>query len=433
MPLKSNDSNRLVEPQPRSLTMTLQTIWNLKTMERKTNTTGPQPNRFESGSRQVKAGAIISGFMILLTLLTVLIPAVEATAAPEKKEGPPPLVTVVVVTEQEVNSAKEYVGHVEAIQQVSLQARVGGFLQQVNFKEGSKVRAGDTLYVIEQPPYQARVAVAKARATKAQATLTQASNYLGRIQVALTGAVSATDIESAESAELEASAELEEAQATLALAELDLSYTRILAPISGRIGATSLTIGNLCGPTSGPLARIVQIDPIRIQYSVSENDLAAIKLAQADASSSRDKNLLRAQIRLPGGEILKLSGQLDFVDNVVDASTGTISVRLIFDNPDGLLLPGQYVTVLISPKQAKLMSVIPQSAVLEDRDGRYVLLVNAQNQVEQRRISTGVISGALWTIESGLSAGETVIVQGVQKVRPGQTVKTTTVDAALGN
>jgi membrane fusion protein (multidrug efflux system) len=117
----------------------------------------------------------------------------------------------------------------------------------------------------------------------------------------------------------------------------------------------------------------------------------------------------------------------------VDASTGTISVRLIFDNPEGLLLPGQYVTVLLSRKQARVMPMIPQAAVLEDREGRYVLVVDAQNQVEQRRVKTGVISGQLWAIESGLAAGEMVIVQGVQKVRPGQTVKTTTVDAAQGN
>ena len=373
-------------------------------------------------------------YLILTGLALTFFGGIAGAAEQKKPPGPPPpLVTVVTVAEQNVNPPMEYVGHAEAMQRVDLQARVGGFLQRVNFKEGSKVRAGDTLYVIEQAPYQARVAVAKARATKAQATLTQASSYLKRIQAVRTGGVSATDIESAESAELEASADLEEAQATLTLAELDLSYTRILAPISGRIGATSLTAGNLCGPTSGPLARIVQIDPIRIQYSVSENDLAAIKLAQTDAASDRDKNLLRAQIRLPGGEILKLDGQLDFVDNAVDESTGTISVRLVFDNPDGLLLPGQYVTVLLSQKQAKTVPVIPQSAVLEDRDGRYVLLVDAQSQVEQRRISTGVISGALWAVESGLSAGETVIVQGVQKVRPGQTVKTTTLDAAQGN
>jgi RND family efflux transporter MFP subunit len=402
-------------------------------MKRKAVASESQSNLRQSASRQVSSGFTFCGFMFLATLLATSALVVEATAAPDKQAGPPPMVTVATVVEQDVNPAVEYVGHVEAIQRVDLQARVGGFLQQVNFKEGSKVRAGDTLYIIEQAPYQARVAVAKARATKAQATLTQASNYLKRIQAVRAGGVSATDIESAESAELEASAEVAEAQASLALAELDLSYTRILAPISGRIGATSLTIGNLCGPTSGPLARIVQVDPIRIQYSVSENDLAAIKKAKADASSSRDKNLLRAQIKLPGGEILKLTGQLDFVDNVVDASTGTISVRLVFDNPEGLLLPGQYVTVLLSQKQAKIMPVIPQSAVLEDRDGRYVLLVDAQNQVEQRRISTGVISGALWTIESGLTAGEMVIVQGVQKVRPGQTVKPTTVDAAQGN
>ncbi len=402
-------------------------------MKRKPGTSEAQSNPHQSVPGLVKSGLTLSGLMLLVTLLATLALTVEATAAPDKNAGPPPLVTIATVVEQDVNPATEYVGHVEAIQSVDLQARVGGFLQQVNFKEGSKVRAGDTLYVIEQAPYQARVAVAKARATKARATLTQASNYLKRIQAVRTGGVSATDIESAEAAELEASAVYAEAQATMALAELDLSYTRILAPIRGRIGATSLTVGNLCGPTSGTLARIVQTDPIRIQYSVSENDLAAINLAQADAASSRDKNLLRAQIRLPGGEILKLTGQLDFVDNVVDASTGTISVRLVFDNPDGLLLPGQYVTVLLSHNQAKKMPVIPQSAVLEDRDGRYVLLVDAQNQVEQRRISTGVISGMLWTIESGLSAGETIIVQGVQKVHPGQTVETTTADAAQGN
>ncbi|MBW2688647.1 MAG: efflux RND transporter periplasmic adaptor subunit [Deltaproteobacteria bacterium] len=401
-------------------------------MKRKPGTIEPLSNQQDYGFKQVKAGAAISGFMLLVTLLTTLTLAIEATAAPAKEAGPPPLVTVVAVVEQEVNPPKEYVGHVEAIQTVDLQARVSGLLEKVNFKEGSKVRAGDSLYVIEQAPYQARVAVAKARVAKAQATLTRASNYQKRIKTVRTGGVSATDMESAEAAELEASAELQEAQANLTLAELDLGYTRILAPISGRIGATTLTVGNLCGPTSGPLARIVQIDPIRIQYSVSENDLSAIKTTLADSSSSQEKNLLRPQIRLPGGEVLKLSGHVDFVDNVVDASTGTITVRLVFDNPDGLLLPGQYVTVLVSRRQARLIPVIPQAAVLEDRDGRYVLVVDTQNQVEQRRISTGVINGTQWTVESGLTLGERVIVQGVQKVRPGQTVKTTSTDEAKG-
>jgi membrane fusion protein (multidrug efflux system) len=322
---------------------------------------------------------------------------------------------------------------VEAIQAVELQARVTGFLEQVNFKEGSKVRAGDILYVIEKAPYQARVNAAQARKNKAQVALTRARDYLQRIQNVRSGGVSATDIESAEADVMAADAELQETNAALSLAELDLGYTRILAPISGRIGATALTKGNLCGPASGPLARIVQLDPIRVQYSVSENDLAAIKMALDDSSSKQKKTLLQPQIRLPGGKPLALTGKVDFVDNAVDASTGTISVRLIFDNPEGLLLPGQYVTVLLSRKQARVMPMIPQAAVLEDSEGRYVLVVDTQSQVEQRRVKTGIISGPLWAIESGLTAGEMVIVQGVQKVRPGQTVKTTTVDAAQGN
>lgn len=393
-------------------------------MKRGTRAIASRAEAFANNARQAKTDAITSGFALLFTLMFLLTPTMEATAAPAKEEAPSPLVTVVIVAEHDVNPPREYVGHVEAIQAVELQARVTGFLEQINFKEGSKVRTGDLLYVIEKAPYQARVAAAKARMAKAQATLNQARNYQERLQNVRTGGVSATDIESAEASELESRAELEEARAALELVEIDLGYTRISAPINGRIGATALTRGNLCGPTSGPLARIVQLDPIRVRYAVSENDLVAVKMALADSASWQKKNQLRLQIRLPGGEPLNLSGRVDFVDNLVDSSTGTINIRLVFDNPEGLLLPGQYVTVLVSRGQDKLTPVIPQSAVLEDRDGRYVLVVNAQSQVEQRRISTGATSGTLWAIESGLTTGEMVIVQGLQKVSPGQTVKT---------
>ena len=397
-------------------------------MKRRTVTRESRAHLCGDNSKRARTGFITSCCLLLLTLSAVL-----ANAAPAKQEPPPPLVMVSTVAEQEVNPAVEYVGHVEAVQEVSLQARISGLLEQVNFKEGSDVRVGDLLYVIEQAPYQAKVNAAQARMNKAQVALTRARDYLQRIQNVRSGGVSATDIESGEADVLAAEAELQETNAALALAELDLGYSRVSAPINGRIGATALTKGNLCGPASGPLARIVQLDPIRVQYSVSENDLAAIKMALDDSSSKQKKDLLQTQIRLPGGKLLALSGKVDFVDNKVDASTGTISVRLIFDNPEGLLLPGQYVTVLLSRKQARVMPMIPQAAVLEDREGRYVLVVDAQSQVEQRRVKTGVISGQLWAIESGLAAGEMVIVQGVQKVRPGQTVKTTTVDAAQGN
>ena len=163
-------------------------------------------------------------------------------------------------------------------------------------------------------------------------------------------------------------------------------------------------------------------------YSISENDLAAVKAVLEDSSPDKKEPALKIRIKLPSGEILKKTGRIDFVDNKVDASTGTIAVWAVFDNHDGLLLPGQYVTVLVSQSRAKLLPTVPQAAVLEDRAGHYVLIVDSENRVIQRRITTGPVVGTQWAVESGLTKGESVIVQGVQKARPGQIVKTIIAD-----
>ena len=346
--------------------------------------------------------------------------------------GPPPLVTVARVTEQDVNPPAEYVGHVEAVQTVDLRARIEGFLEQVKFKEGSDVRAGDLLYVIEQAPYQAKVDADTASVTQATATFTKARQYLERVRTVRSGGVSAADIDDAVAEELRAKGKLEEARANLKRSRLDLGYTTVKAPITGRIGRTAFTRGNLVNPASGPLARIVQIDPIRVVYSVSENDLVAIKMALKDAARGKKHPMLAPRIKLPEGQVLKTAGQIDFVDNTVDPGTGTIAVWALFDNPNGTLLPGQYVTVLVARSQAKLMTVVPQSAILEDHDGRYVLVVNDQNQVAMRRVKTGPVIGINWAIKSGLAVNERVIVEGVQKARPGQIVKTTFADEQKG-
>lgn len=339
-------------------------------------------------------------------------------------EMPPPLVTVAKVTEQDVNPPAEYVGHMEAVQTVDLRARIEGFLEQVKFREGSDVRAGDLLYVIEKAPYQAKVDADTATVTQATATFTKARQYLERVWTVRSGGVSATDIDDAVAEELRARAGLEEAKAELDRSRLDLGYTMVTAPITGRIGRTAYTKGNLVNPASGPLARIVQIDPIRVVYSISENDLVAIKMALKDAASGKKHPMLAPRIKLPGNQVLKTAGQIDFVDNTVDPGTGTIAVWALFDNPDGTLLPGQYVTVLVARSQPELMTVVPQSAVLEDHDGRYVLVVNDQNQVATRRVKTGPVVGINWAIKSGLAINEKVIIEGVQKVQPGQLVKT---------
>ncbi len=339
------------------------------------------------------------------------------------RQLPPPLVVVSSVTTEDVNPPAEYVGHVEAIQVVDLRARVQGFLEKVNFKEGGFVHAGDVLYVIEQAPYQAKLDACRAQVAQAQAALTCASQHLKRLQEAGAQSVPATDIDDAVAARLQAKATLQQAQADLRLAEINLSYTTIKAPISGRIGKTAYTKGNLVGPGSQPLARIVELDPIRVVYSISENELVTIQAAIRDATRGKKNPVLVPRIRLSNGKIYKSVGYVDFVNNEVDSATGTIAVRAVFDNSDGILLPGQYVTALLKRSKPHILPVVLQTAVQQDRQGSYVLVVGNDNKVIQRRVKAGAVLGMYRAIESGLSKGERVIIQGVQKVRPGQTVK----------
>jgi RND family efflux transporter MFP subunit len=380
------------------------------------------------GAAKIDASYTSSVSWILLPGLFLLLafPLIVIAGPPGSEDSPPPLVTVAPVILQDVNPPEEYVGHMEAIQTVDLQARVEGFLEQINFKEGSFVHAGDLLYVIEQAPYQASVKADKARVEQLQAMLTKARQYLERVRTVRSGGVSASDIDNAVAEELRAKAQLEEARATLERSELNLGYTTIRAPISGRIGRTAYTAGNLVGPASGPLARIAQMDPIRVVYSISENDIATIQMALKDAAQRQKNPLLVPRIRLSTGKTYQIAGKLDFVNNEVDAATGTIAVWAVFDNSDGLLLPGQYVTVLVTRSEPKLMPVVPQSAVLEDHDGRYVLVVENQNRVRMRRVKSGPVIGVNWAIESGLAVGEIVIVEGTLKAQPGQIVKTVT-------
>jgi len=364
--------------------------------------------------------------LMFIVFLTAVLPDGVAAGPPVPGDGPPPMVTVAAVTEQDINPPAEYVGHMEAIQTVDLRARVEGFLEKVNFKEGSDVQAGDLLYIIEQALYQARVDAAGAIVAQDESSLSKASQRLLRLRAARPESVPATDMDNAVAEELSARGQLAEAKANLTIAQINLGYTQVKTSISGRVGHTAYTKGNLVNSVSGALARIVQLDPIRVVYSISENDFAMIKMSINDSAESKKHPMLTPRIKLPGGQILKTVGQIDFVDNTVDPSTGTIAVRALFDNPNGMLLPGQYVTVMVTRSKPKLMPVVPQSAVMEDHDGRYVLIVDDQNQVSMRRVKTGPIIGVNWTVESGLAAGERVIVDGVQKVQPGQVVKTVT-------
>ena len=361
---------------------------------------------------------ILSG-LVLLTLSTAC-----PVGAQSPGQMPPPLVEVAVISEAAVNPPMTHVGRIEAIQAVDVQARVQGYLEQVNFIEGGRVKAGDLLYVIEQAPYLAQVNADKAKTAQAQAALNKARQYRERLQNVRSGGVSKTDLETALADEQEAQAQVDQAAATLAVSHLNLDYTTIKAPISGRIGVSNFTQGNLVGPDSGALARIVQLNPIRVVYSVSETDRVDVLLSiQNQGKSFNDaKKDIVPRLRLPNGVMYPIPGRIEFTDNEVDSATGTVAVRAVFANPDELLLPGQFVTVELSLADPQKMPMVPQRAVLEDSQGQYVFVVDSDNRAQRRNITTGLTVGTTWAVKSGLMAGETVVVSGVQKVRTGQTV-----------
>ncbi len=359
-----------------------------------------------------------------LGLIALILHAGIAGAQGQGPSSQPPAVTVTVVEDREINPPRSFVGRVEAVRAVDLRPRVEGILEQQLFKEGGDVKAGDLLYVIESDRYQAALAAAEASQAKAEATLKEAELMLARNQkLRKDGTVSQAEYDTAVAAADGARAEVQAAQASVQTATLDLEDTRIAAPIDGRIGRSAVTIGNLVGPSSGALARIVQLDPIRVVYSISEDRLLRTKRVLAGLTEEERSRTFVPGIRLPDGEMYEAGGRVDFVDNQVDTNTGTIAIRAVFPNPDAMLLPGQYVTVVVRRDRPRQRPVVPQSAVLMDREGPYVFVLDADNRAVRRRIDTGTAIDTYWAVKSGLQAGETIIAQGVQKVTPGQRVE----------
>jgi len=348
-------------------------------------------------------------------------------AAPEAA-APPPAVTVAEAGVRELADDYEFVGRTVSVQDVSLKARVDGYLVERKFTEGQDVEAGDELLVIDQAPYEAAVAQVNAELAQAEASLAKAKKDLARYQdLVKKGAVSKERFDKAETDRLTAAADVKAQQAKLQQAQLDLDYAVIKAPIRGRIGRVVTSVGNLVGPQSGELARIVELDPLYVTFSISERDMVNFRERQIEQGKSVGVDDFDAviELRLANGSVYGHQGRLDFVDNRVDPTTGTIAVRAVFENRDGLLLPGQFVTVIVRAGETEEAMLIPQAAVQEDQAGRFVLVVDEENKVETRRVLTGRQHGSEWVIEQGLSPGERVVVEGLQKVRPGVEVNPT--------
>ncbi len=335
---------------------------------------------------------------------------------------PLPAVSYVEAAERDVTPQASFVGRMEAVQRVDLRARITGFLEEQAVADGARVKQGELLFVIEQPPFDARVQEAEANLEAAKAQRENARVQLERAdQLVKRGNIPQATVDERQADFLVAKAVVSQAEAALQSALITYSYTEIHSPIDGQIGRSSVKVGNLVSPESGVLATIVKDDPIYVSFGVSEKALLQFRRQAGDGNinggDSFDRLVLR--LRLADETLYEHAGVLDFADVQVSRSTDTVALRGTFPNPNGLLIDGQYVIVIVQSKQPLSALVVPRAAVGTDQRGSFVMLVGDGGVVEQRVIELGDQFGADVVVRRGLKAGERVIVNGMLKVRPG--------------
>jgi membrane fusion protein (multidrug efflux system) len=334
---------------------------------------------------------------------------------------PPPAVSVTPVVSRQVTETGDFIGRVTAIDKVDIVARVPGFIEERYFTEGQQVKTGELLFRIEQATYKAAVEQQRANLARAKATEVNARLQLERgKELVRNNNIPQATVDQRAADQAAAQASVLQAQAQLDQAEINLGYTEIRSPIHGRIGIANFTVGNLVDPSSGKLATIVSQDPIYVLFQASERDVLEYKRRRAE---SPDKYAhVTVHIKLPNGRAYPHAGVTNLLDVQVDVTTDTVTVRAQVPNPDDLLIPGGIVGVTVERGPPRSALVVPQSAVQLDQAGRYVLVVDQAKKVELRRVTTGAEQGRDIVVTEGLKEGELVIVEGIQKVRPGQVV-----------
>lgn len=327
----------------------------------------------------------------------------------------------------------EYVGRLQAQEDVTIEAQVRGYLRTRDFKEGQLVQAGAVLYTIDDSEFEAAMARAKADLAAAVANQANATrNYNRGIELLPKGAISQSEMDDLTAKKLDSDARIASAQAQITSAEVNLGFTTIAAPITGRIGRSMVSPGDLVGPTGGALTTLVSIDPIQALFQVSEATyISAITTRlqgqQLDPEALRN---IEVSLELTNGVLYPEVGKIDYFANRVDASTGTLEARALIPNPHSLLVPGQYVRVVLQDTNLLEGLFIPQAAVQADQQGAFALAVDNNSAVVRRGVELGHRLDAKVLVISGLSEGEQVIVRGLQQVRPGMTVTTTSLTPA---
>ena len=364
------------------------------------------------------------------TLVLVLLAGCDEpkqAAAPAVK----PAVGVRPVVMKGVNQSFEFVGRIKAVDKVEVRARVEGFLEKILFREGQDVKSGDLLYQIEKVQFKAQVDQAKANVASAEAEATNAQlQYNRSFALSQRQWTPQATVDQNKAALDSSRAKVLQTRAAQTQAEVNLDYTDIRSPIQGRIGRTASALGNLVNPASGALATIVSQDPIYVLFPVSVRELEIIRESRRQEDGGLAK--IEIRVRLPNGQEYPQRGVWNLTDPQVDQQTDTLMMRATIPNPDRRLTDGQFVTAVIRERQKEPRLVIPQAALQIDQSGSYVLVVDDQHKVEQRRIQTGPNQDTDVVITSGLRGGENVIVDGIQKVRPGQIVQETALSTAGG-
>ncbi len=344
-------------------------------------------------------------------------------AAPTQK---PPAVTVVAVVQQPVPVYGQYVGQTEAVKTVEIRARVEGFLDRQVVPDGADVKTGDLLFVIDQRPFRVGLNDARAQLARDEARLANARQVAARYRpLSERQAVSRQELELAEADEKAAAATVETSRAAVRQAELNLDYTTVRSPVTGRMGRAEVRVGSLVGRGEATLlATVSTLDPMYVNFSVSEREALEVWRRRPAAMRARP-DPSDITITLPDDTVYPHGGRLDFVDRAVDPRTGTLALRATFPNPQRLLRPGQYVRLRALLEERAGALLVPQVAIQESQGSASLLVVGSDQTVQARTVRTGPRFGTLWVIEDGVKPGEHVVVTGLQQIRPGMRVEPT--------
>ncbi|WP_439134819.1 efflux RND transporter periplasmic adaptor subunit [Pseudomaricurvus sp.] len=347
----------------------------------------------------------------------------------EPPQAPPPSVAVISIGTQDVGEYNESVARTEAIRTVELKARVEGEITKRLFREGETVEKGQLLFEIDRENYQAALTEAEANLSSARAEKMRTErDYTRGKELRPKGFISQSDLDTLASNASQAQASEKAAQAALKNAEVNLSYTRIRAPFSGEISTVRYNVGTLVGPNSDPLATLLKDNPIYANFQINESDYISYLQQRTQGqtegriATQPPEDLLTITLILPNGTVHAYPGTINYAGIEVNATTGTVDVRAKFPNPSGIIRPGMYCTLQIESKNKTSQPIVPQYAVQEGQQGKFVLIVDNNNTIQTRNIKVGRNMGALWAVTAGLTPGDKIVVEGLQKVRTGTKV-----------